>query len=318
MATILSGWIHPDDREAIERELAKAIACEGTPEAWHDPQPEQLFELDLRFFHVDGLLGYMEVRAEPRHDETGAVVRLVGTSIDITNRKQTELALQASETRYRQVIEAQTDFILRSRADTMITFANPALCKALGTSLEMIVGAQWLDFINPGDLQGSAFHRLHEITPENPRFTIENRDRRADGSEGWTQWLNEGIFDELGQLVEIQSVGRDITELKRIEQTLRDREERLSLVTQNMSDLVSLHQPDGHYLYATPSSVSLLGYHPDDLIGRDAFELLHPDDRTRVRQDFYRRLLDGQSPVRIVHRIRHRDGHYLWLETVGK
>jgi diguanylate cyclase (GGDEF)-like protein/PAS domain S-box-containing protein len=318
LAAILSGWIHPDDCEVIERELAKAIASKATPEAWHDPHPDQLLELDLRFFHADGLLGYMEVRAEPRQDETGAVVRLVGTSIDITNRKQTELALQASETRYRQVIEAQTDFILRSRADTTITFANPALCKALGTSLDMIIGAKWLDFANPDDLQGSAFYRLHEITPENPRFTIENREQRADGSEGWTQWLNEGIFDELGQLVEIQSVGRDITELKRIEQALRDREERLSLVTQNMSDLVSLHQPDGHYLYATPSSVSLLGYHPDDLIGRDAFELLHPDDRMRVRQDFYQCLLDGRSPVRIVHRIRHRDGHYLWLETVGK
>ncbi len=318
LATILAGWIHPDDREAIERELAKVIASKVDPDSRHDLKQEQLFEIDLRFFHIDGLLGYMEVRAEPRHDDTGAVVTLVGTSIDITARKQTELALQASETRYRQVIEAQTDFILRSRSDTTITFANPALCKALGTSLEMIVGAQWLDFAHPDDLQGSAFHRLHEITPENPRFTIENRERRADGSEGWTQWLNEGIFDEMGQLVEIQSVGRDITELKQIEQVLRDREERLRLVTQNMSDLVSLHQPDGHYLYATPSSVSLLGYAPEELIGRDAFEFLHPDDRTRVRRDFYQRLLDGQSPVRIVHRICHRDGYYLWLETVGK
>ncbi|TAF52662.1 MAG: EAL domain-containing protein [Oscillatoriales cyanobacterium] len=322
LATILTEWIHPDDREAIEQELEQAIASQPNPEQPEDrpeDQPEdELFEIDLRFVRADGVLGYMEVRAEPRRDASGAVVRLVGTSIDITDRKQTELALQASEARYRQVIEAQTDFILRSRSDTTITFANPALCEALGTSLELIVGMKWLDFANPDDLQGSAFYRLHEITPENPRFTIENRERRADGSEGWTQWLNEGIFDDQGQLVEIQSVGRDITELKRIEQALRDREERLSLVTQNMSDLVSLHQPDGCYLYATPSSLSLLGYTPEELIGRDVFELLHPDDRTHVQVEFYQRLLDGLSPVRIVHRIRHRDGHDLWLETVGK
>ena len=314
LTAILDGWIHPDDREVIERELEQAITSQPDPDCSQD----QLFEIDLRFFHADGVLGYMEVRAEPRRDDGGAVVTLVGTLIDITDRKQTELALQASEARYRQVIEVQTDFILRSRSDTTITFANPALCEALGTSLEMIVGTKWLDFANPDDLQGSAFYRLHEITPENPRFTIENRERRADGSEGWTQWLNEGIFDDRGQLVEIQSVGRDITELKRIEQALRDREERLRLVTQNMSDLVSLHQPNGRYLYATPSSLSLLGHTPEELIGRNVFELLHPDDRRRVQVEFYQRLLEGLSPVRIVHRIRHRNGHYLWLETVGK
>ena len=206
---------------------------------------------------------------------------------------------------------------MRSLPDTTITFANSSLCCALGVSLTEIVGKKWCAFADPTELEKNVcFQSLAKLSPEQPRCFVENRDQRADGSIGWTQWLNEGIFDESGQLVEIQSVGRDITPLKRVEQALRESEEKLRLVTENMSDLVCLHDPDGCYRYVTPSSQTLLGYRPAELIGRDPYELFHSEDSERIHQN-HRLSLEG-NPAPITYRIRQQSGDYIWLETLTK
>jgi PAS domain S-box-containing protein len=94
--------------------------------------------------------------------------------------EQVKGELQGSREMYQRVVQTQTDFILRSQPDTSITFANPALCKALGCSLENVIGQKWIDFADPDDLQ-SILQQISQLSPENPSFIGENRDQRADG-----------------------------------------------------------------------------------------------------------------------------------------
>jgi len=301
-AAVLWNMVHPDDLPAMyESVLASARTLQPWVWQWRITTPS-------------GKNKWLEAAGRPLLQENGDVVwdTLI---MDVSDRKRTEAALQASEVRYRKVVETQTDFILHSRPDTTITFANNALCRALGLPPDEVIGKKWSDFANPNDLEEEAFVELARLTPENPRCFVTNRDARADGQEGWTQWLNEGIFDELGQLVEIQSVGRDITELKQIEQALKTSEERLRLVTENMRDLVCLHHPDGRYLYVTPSSQVLLGYPPEELIGCTPYDFFHPDDQERIRQEAHQRNLEG-NPSLITYRIRQKNGNYIWLETL--
>lgn len=294
--------VHPDDRPAMYQAV-QVSAKTLQPWYWH-----------WRIIAPSGQVKWLEAAGRPERSANGDVVWDT-VIINVSDRKRTEAALQASEVRYRKVVEAQTDFILRSLPDTTITFANSALCQALGVSLQEIVGHKWVDFANPDDLQGQTFNEIAKLSPQHPRCFVENRDTRADGQEGWTQWLNEGVFDEAGQLVEIQSVGRDITPLKQVEHALRESEERLRLVTETMSDLVCLHEPNGRYLYVTPSSLPLLGYRPNELIGRDPYELFHPDDRDRIRKESHKLALK-KAPVPATYRIRKKDGTYIWLETL--
>lgn len=233
-------------------------------------------------------------------------------------RQQAEQALRDSERRYRQVVEAQTDFILRSRPDTTITFANDALCQTLGMPPTEVVGKRWHDLANPEDLEEDAFKSLAQLTPEKPRFFAENRDRRADGQVGWTQWLNQGIFDGQGRLIEIQSVGRDITALKQAEQAARESENRYRLVAENISDLVCLNDVEGRYLYVSPSVKTQLGYDPEELIGQTFYKLIHPDEQDRLRQDVHQRTIDGETIPPFTHRVRTKTSDYLWVETLIK
>ncbi|HEY9703366.1 MAG TPA: EAL domain-containing protein, partial [Allocoleopsis sp.] len=225
-------------------------------------------------------------------------------------------ALRESEDRYRQLVQTQSDLICRSLADTTITFANESLCRVLGCSLEELKGKKWLEFAVPDDLQ-SILERISQLTPEKPSFLSEHRYDRANGQIGWTQWINQGIFNVQGELIEIQSVGRDITELKQVESALRESEERYRLLAENINDLVCIHQLDGKYLYVSLSCESLLGYTYDEMMRTDPYTLWHPEDRHRIIQD---NIASVQTikPIPITYRMRHKSGDYIWFETLTK
>jgi diguanylate cyclase (GGDEF)-like protein/PAS domain S-box-containing protein len=225
-------------------------------------------------------------------------------------------ALQQSEQRYRQFVQVQTDFILRSHPDTTITFANESLCQALGCTLDQAKGQKWINFADPNDLQ-SILERIDQLTPEHPSFLAENRDRRSDGQIGWTQWINQGIFNAQGKLIEIQSVGRDITEIKKVESALRESEERYRLLAENINDLVCIHEPDGKYVYVSLSCESLLGYGYNEMMETDPYTLWHPEDRDRIIKDNIAAIKTGK-PIPITYRMRHKSGHYIWFETLTK
>lgn len=89
------------------------------------------------------------------------------------------------------------------------------------------------------------------------------------------------------------------------------------LITENTTDLISRHTPEGVFLDASPASWTLLGYWPEELRGRSVDSLLHPLDQTQQARQAYEALeQDGYHTM--TYRIRHRDGHYLWFETASR
>ncbi|MDJ0278477.1 PAS domain-containing protein [Sphingomonas sp. 2R-10] len=94
---------------------------------------------------------------------------------------------------------------------------------------------------------------------------------------------------------------------------LRDNERQLRLLTDHSTDLIVRLGMDGLGRYASPAAERLLGYRPEQLVGKSPFEAIHPDDRDRVRRCLEQLTPDGDGVV-FRYRMRHRDGHYLWLE----
>ncbi len=100
------------------------------------------------------------------------------------------------------------------------------------------------------------------------------------------------------------------------EEARRESEERFRLLAEHTSDLVCLHEPDGRYLYVSPSCQALLGYRPEELLGKDPYEFLAPDDRERVRREHHEPVLARRETQVVTYRFRRADGDYTWLETV--
>ncbi len=119
----------------------------------------------------------------------------------------------------------------------------------------------------------------------------------------------------------LRAVGQQLgvaVERAQLHGAVRSSEQRFRLLAENMQDLVGLHAPDGTYQYLSPSWSTVLGYDPTALVGSSPYELVHPDDRDVVRTNAEQRLVEGQTSVRMRYRLRHADGHYVWIETLAQ
>ncbi len=109
----------------------------------------------------------------------------------------------------------------------------------------------------------------------------------------------------------------EVAERRRTEAALRESEERFRLLAENSTDMIARLTPDGKCLYVSPACRSLLGYEPEDLLGRSPYELFHPADLLETRKS-HSSILDLPLTDTVTYRIRRRDGRYIWLETTSR
>jgi PAS domain S-box-containing protein len=163
--------------------------------------------------------------------------------IDISQRRHTEEALQKSELRYRAVVEDQAELIARFRPDGTYTFVNTAHCRFFGTTEEEVIGSNWHADVSSDDAL-LIEEKLKALSPANPVVVLVNRAVSRTGDTRWIQFTNRGFFDGEGRLVETQAVGRDITELKRVERALKRYTGRLLVLEDELRKKIAVDLHD--------------------------------------------------------------------------
>ncbi|MHC5777791.1 EAL domain-containing protein [Nostoc sp.] len=198
--------------------------------------------------------------------------------LDITERKQAEIALKQSEIRYRAIVEDQTEMIARYLPDGTITFVNQAYAVYFQRSPEELIGSNYEPIIFEADRERVA-QLIASTSADNPVVIIENRVLLASEVR-WTQWHNRMLFDEQGCFIEFQSVGRDITALKQIEETLFQEKELAQVTLQSIGDAVITTDVFGRIQYFNPVAESLIGCSEASAQGLPLLEVLRIVDET--------------------------------------
>ena len=139
---------------------------------------------------------------------------------DVTDRKQAENALRASEARYRAIVEDQTEFICRWLPNGAITYVNEALCRYIDKNRDELIGFSFMPFI-PEEDQQEIKRNLDSISWEKQVFTLEHRVILPTGEIRWHEWTDRAVFDGQRRIIEFQATGRDITERKKAEEELK-------------------------------------------------------------------------------------------------
>ena len=227
--------------------------------------------------------------------------------------------LRDERTRYRAIVEDQTELICRFTPDSKFTFVNEAYCEYFSSSKEELIGSSFQPVIFEPDRERVS-RLLGLITKENPVLTIENR-VVLDGIIRWTQWNNRLIFNEANQVVEIQGVGRDITELKEAEEKLRLlSEERLQLALEAFGDGLWDWNIEKGETYFSPQILDLLGVKSEELNHKiESWKaLIHTKDKARVL-NILEEHLEGKSPnYSAEYQIRTKSGQWKWIASYGK
>ena len=256
---------------------------------------------DAKKVHIEGTMF-------PIHDDKGDLTNVVNHWIDITERKQAEAALRESEERYRLLVENQTDMIVKFDTDGHLTFVSQSYCKAFGKSEDELLGKKFIPLIHEEDREAvvKALDKVHR-----PPY-IAHVEQRAMTKDGWRwqAWLNTAVLNEKNEVEATVAVGRDINNQKQAEKTLVESEKKHREMIANISDVIGILDIDGTIKYKSPNIKKWFGWRPEDLVGTDGWETVHPDDLDRVQTEFFTLLKKENSTITVEYRYKCEDGSY--------
>lgn len=289
--------VHPDDLGRVDQAIALAL----------ETQTEYLEE--YRVIHPDGSVHWVLGHGRSLQNEHGVTVRMLGVMLDITERKQIEAALRHSEATKQQVLEAIPDLLIWMKTDgTCIGIAEGGNVHNLFPH-ESTIGQNQYDYL-PADLTEARRQAIAAVQ-HTGELQIYEQQTEIDGIVCYEEVRVVPIAIDT-----VLVIIRNISDRKLAELALADSERRYRIVTENMTDLVCLHEPDGRYLYVTPSCQTLLGYTQAELVGQNPYDFFHPDDLDLIR-DGHQIVLSGDA-IPITYRFRQKSGNYIWLETLSK
>ena len=239
---------------------------------------------------------------------------------DITQAKADREDLERLIRQNQSILASAGEGIYGLDLDERTSFVNPAAERMLGYGPGELAGRHQHDVVSHMGAEGVPYPEdecpvYAALRDGDVHSSSDEVFRRKDGSTFPVEYTSTPIR-EGGEIVGAVVTFRDITERKRAEEALRRSEARFRLLAEKMSDLVCLHEPDGRYLYISPSCRRLLGYEPEDLLGTDPYALFYPDDLERIRTEAHDKALDGQAAVSVTYRIRKKSGEYTWFETL--
>jgi len=207
---------------------------------------------------------------------------------------------------------------LCDRGGRVISVDPDAAC-AWGVSAGgTVVGRPWDGLGLPAEVAGAVGRGFAKVGDGGRSFTEEVRVDAEGGEDGRVVECRVTPLPAGPDGADpVVVVLRDVTEARRAECAVREGERQYRLLAENSTDMISRHDPSGVYLYASPASKGLTGYEPGQLLGRSAYEFIHPDDLAEVHR-VHSTLLAAADTFTIAFRSRRRDGTYVWLETTTR
>ncbi|WDT76514.1 MAG: PAS domain S-box protein [Candidatus Manganitrophus sp.] len=234
--------------------------------------------------------------------------------IDISDRVQAEEALRDSEERYRLLFESNPHPMWVVDTESFAFLAvNEAAIDHYGYSREEFLSMTIQD-IRPADEVSLLTEGLAKSSGRPVRAGVWQH-RKKDGAVIDVEVTGQRIFfsGRNAQLV----IANNVTERNRAQAALRQSERRFRALIENSSDAIALLDASGKIFYASPSTLRIFGYVPEKLIGKTALELIHPEDRGRMKHLFSDLAKRSEGEATAELRFRHKSGVWRWVEGIG-
>jgi len=238
---------------------------------------------------------------------------MTGTVSDETQRKQAEESLRRADELFRDIVNDQEEMIVRWLPSGVRTFVNRAYCKTFGASYEDLVGKSFLPLIATEEDRERLYKKVMSLTPESPADTHTHETILPDGSTTWQEWTDRGRFDDHGRLIELQSVGRDVTDRIRANLALEHSRALLQSFVKDTPAAVAML--DNKMNYIAFSKRWLNDYHlgDRDLTGQNHYDVFPEIRNLPEWLEIHKRCLAGETIRQEEDPFPRADGQTDWL-----
>jgi PAS domain S-box-containing protein len=297
-------YVHPEDRKLVSDAVADARIN-------HRP-----YSGEFRVVWPDGTQRWVAATGKFYYSSKGEPERMLGMAQDITDRKQADQALRESEA---DLIEAQHLANVGSwewdpETDTVTWSEELFRIAGLDSSLPAV---SYKD--HPKLYTAESWDRLRRAVEEALRtgapYELDLEMIRFDGARRWLSAKGEARRDGTGRVVQLRGTVHDITERKRTDEALRESEARYRRIVETANEGIWLVDSKHHTLFVNRQMAKMLGYEPEEMLGRSAFDFHFPEDVNRTKQALERRR-SGVSE-HYDSRFRRKDGSELWVQIAA-
>ena len=291
--------VHPKDMPSVNMAIAAGNRAEG-------------IDLEFRILMPDGRIKYLHVVGKAERRATDSI-EVIGTVMDITERKLVEDGFRQSEERLRLVLDSIGAHVMVTTSEGKLEFVNQPSLDYFGKTLEEL--KRWLTsnvIIHP-DERASAIAVWRRSVETGVSYDVDNRFRRSDGVYRWFHVRGRPQRDAQGSIVRWYALLTDIDERKKAEQKLEAQEMELQQILDFAPQLIAVYGSNRERLYANRAWLDYTGLSLEEWRQTQATgAFLHPDDRARER-DYFDRALSRGSAYELELRLRKGDGSYCWF-----
>jgi diguanylate cyclase (GGDEF)-like protein/PAS domain S-box-containing protein/putative nucleotidyltransferase with HDIG domain len=283
-------FIHPDDVQRAVSDFGKALLTK-------DAMPNA-----FRILHKDGSVHFFDGLGKNLLDNP-AVAGFIINIRDVTERKRMEEALRETEERYRSLFDRSLEAIYISDLEGNFRDANPYAMKLLGYEREDIPSLNFSSLLAEEAI-GNMYETIGEILRTgSQKESVEYKLRRKDGTYAWVE--NDAfLLYKDGIPVGIQGVGRDITERKKIEEALRNSEEKLRVMFDSMMDGIVVSDPNINIVDINRAAVEMIGNGTKkELVGRSVMDIIRFKDQEAAMANLARMFKEGRPQEKVEYSI---------------
>ena len=257
---------------------------------------------------------WIAVSLLPVRNNVAAIIGVAINHADITDRKVAEQKLIESENKLAAYFNSTTDSITLIAADFSIMAFNK-VCEVVVWQMvnrQIVVGENILKYIDEAIVEGFSKNFFRALAGE--EITIETEAHNTNNSIWWRSKYNP-IRNSDDNIIGVAFTSTNISEKKLGEKIVKQSEDKFRSMVHNISDVITLLDSTGNILYQSNSILQVLGYLPDETVGKNIFELLHPDDIPYIASELEQLLLaEGNGPL-IECRFINKDGNYILIEA---